>query len=74
MEHIARCVTHHDAYVCEMQLIKDLSAQFHGGRRSPYPGYALALIAERVDLHQQRTKTGKITMITQTSPRQSRLH
>jgi hypothetical protein len=33
-EHIARCVTHHDAYVCEMQL-KDPSAQFHGGRRSP---------------------------------------
>jgi len=26
---------HHDAYVCEMQPIKDPSAQFHGGRRSP---------------------------------------
>jgi hypothetical protein len=26
---------HHDPYVCEMQLIKDPSAQFHGGRRSP---------------------------------------
>jgi hypothetical protein len=35
VEHIARCVTHHDAYVYEMQLIKDPSAQFHGGRRSP---------------------------------------
>jgi hypothetical protein len=35
VEHIARCVTHHDAYVCEMQLIKDPSAQFHGGWPSP---------------------------------------
>jgi hypothetical protein len=35
VEHIARGPTHHDAHVCKMPLIKDLSAQFHGGRRSP---------------------------------------